>query len=256
MNNLSQQQRQDVRDILAWIRGGDITPNPDMEEKFISTLTGIVKDRIDNPVVEVQVQTEQPRPRRTNPYGDRPHPLSLKAIMREVTGDENYELPKIEVCDYAPKIPVQTEEELDSVTLAKVLVHLSKESGHGINMSQLQIMLYIAYGVHLAKEGKRLTDEHPQMWEYGPVFPKAYNKLRKTPSDGESEAKNLESRRPEIYSLLSNCFQRFAWTSATALTTPHTAAGSPWAQTRKKSPEKWGAQIDDTIIQNWFKERI
>lgn len=261
MDTLNQKQQQDFRDILAWLRGGDTTPNPEMEEKFIETITDIVKQRM-NPTVAVELHREEPQPRRHNPYGDKPHPLSLKAIMREATGDPNYELPKIEVTAAPVKEEPPVEEKkngsdgIDSVILARALVYLSKTHAHGINMSQLQVILYIAYGVFLARNGKRLTDEHPQMWEYGPVFPKAYNRLKKSPSDGEAEAESLKESRPEVFEFLSECFRRYAWTSATMLTAPHTASGTPWAKTRRKSPDKWGVQIDDEIISEWFKERI
>lgn len=265
MNALSEQQQKDFRDILAWLRGGDATPNPDMEEKFIDTLTGIVKQQM-NPAVEVEVHTETPKPRRSNPYGDKPHPLSLKAIMREITGDENYEFPKINIAQDSEPAAVQavaeqaeTESEndtIDSVVVARTLVNMVRCNAHIINMSQIQAMLYIAYGSLLATKGVRLTDEHPQMWEYGPVFPKAYNRLRKQPSDGEQESAELKANHPEIWNYLSECFSRYAWTSATALTAPHVAAATSWAKTRRKSPSKWGTVIEDDLIKDWFGERI
>lgn len=263
MRTLSEQQQKDFRDILAWLRCGDATPNPDMEEKFIDTLTGIVKQQM-NPTVEVEVHSEEPKPRNRNIYGDRPHPLSLKAIMREVTGDDNYELPKINISTEPIEVPASaplpkqetTDDTIDSVVVARTLVNMSQSNAHSINMSQVQAIMYIAYGGVLASKGIRLIDEHPQMWEYGPVFPKAYNRLRKQPSDGEAESKELKEKHPEIWDYLSECFTRYAWTSATTLTAPHIAPGSPWAKTRKKSPEKWGVVIDDEIIKEWFTERI
>lgn len=265
MNALSEKQQKDFRDILAWLRGGDVTPDPYMEEKFIDTLTGIVRQQM-APSVEVEVHTEEPKPRVRNVYGDRPHPLSLKALMQEVTGDKNYELPKIEVSAEPVGVPRAMaqpsgekspgDDTLDSVLVARTLVNMSQSYGRGINMSQLQAILYIAYGSILASRGIRLTDEHPQMWEYGPVFPKAYNKLRKHPSDGEAESKELKQKHPEIWDYLSDCISKYVWTSATGLTAPHIAAGSPWAKTRKTSPDKWGAVIEDEIIKEWFKERI
>ena len=77
---------------------------------------------------------------------------------------------------------IQTNEvlssELDSILLAKSLRHMAVIEGIELTQSQIQTILYIAYGVRLATKGERLTSEHPQMWQYGPVFPRAYNKLR------------------------------------------------------------------------------
>jgi len=41
-----------------------------------------------------------------------------------------------------------------------------------INATKLQKLLFITYGSYLAVHNKRLTDEHPQSWPSGPVFPK------------------------------------------------------------------------------------
>jgi len=264
MITLSQKQQQDMHEILAWLRGGDATPNPEMEEKFIDTITGMVIDRMkpagQKPVLEPAPSPARPR---TELYKDRTHLLSLKALMREVTGDDSYELPKIEVkvdATAEPEAETQkkeaTTDEVDSVILARTLVYMGKCNAHTVNVSQIQIILYNAYGAYLARNGKRLIDEHPQMWEYGPVFPKAYNKLRKNPSDGQTEAETLQKTRPEIYQFLSQCFQRYAWTSASMLSATHLAAGTPWTKTRKKSPDKWGVQIDDSLIEDWFKAQM
>lgn len=266
MNSLNEQQQQDFRHILAWLRGGDITPDPDMEEKFLDTITGLVKERLNPefsaPVEEPKAQDTQRK--RAPLYGNRPHPLSLKALMQEVTGDPNYELPKVEVSTASVESNTSDDADretadsgiLDSVVLARSLVYLSNINAHPINMTQIQAILYIVYGGYLASKGKRLTDEHPQMWEYGPVFPKVYNKLKKQPSDGKEEAEKLQKDYPQIWGYLSDSFSRNAWTSGSTLVYPHLAKGTPWAVTRKSNPDKWGAVIEDSLIERWFKERI
>ena len=44
-----------------------------------------------------------------------------------------------------------------------------------------------------AAVAQRLTAEHPQMWQYGPVFPRAYNRLRKEADDGSPWADTRKS---------------------------------------------------------------
>lgn len=41
-----------------------------------------------------------------------------------------------------------------------------------VNHTKIQKLLYITYGSFLAVYDKRLLDEHPESWPYGPVFPK------------------------------------------------------------------------------------
>lgn len=44
-------------------------------------------------------------------------------------------------------------------------------------MTKIHKLLYISYGIFLARENKRLTNEHPQAWPFGPVFPRVHNKV-------------------------------------------------------------------------------
>lgn len=248
------------REMFAWLRGGDTTSDPDMEDRFIETIAVLVREKIDDKKEQTPVQ----RPRHPL-YQDRPHPLSLKAIMQEVTGDPNYELPRIDiskpetaVVETIDKSHTEVQEKpsgIDSVVIARTIINMAAIQGHSINMTQLQAMLYITYGVHLAQKGERLTEEHPQMWEYGPVFPRAYNKVRKEKTDGKTESENLKAEHPEIWQFLSDSFSRYAWTTGSVLVAPHIASGSPWAKTRQKNPDKWGVVIDDALISEWFKKR-
>ncbi|MCQ2249875.1 MAG: SocA family protein [Bacteroidales bacterium] len=41
-----------------------------------------------------------------------------------------------------------------------------------VNHTKIQKLLFLVYGSYLAVYNKRLTDEHPECWPYGPVFPK------------------------------------------------------------------------------------
>lgn len=259
---MTQIQKDNFREILAWLRGGDVTPDPQMEDKFIDTITGMVMERMNIPAQGLSQMQESETKAVTPP--ERPKPISIKAVMRELTGDPNYEIPRVQVVRDEPQEQNEPSndtktisDELDSVLVARTFIHLARSNNHFLNISQIQIMTYIAYGVYLVRMEKRLTDEHPQMWEYGPVFPKAYNRLRKNPDDNcDEEIRQMMDSRPEVYDLLTHCFHKYAWRTATALSAPHTEKGSPWAMTRKANPDKWGAQIDDEVILQWFKERM
>lgn len=102
-----------------------------------------------------------------------------------------------------PEVPVETESnreesrsEIDSFTLGRIIRYMGTAEAHPLNMSQIQIILYISYGVWLASTGERLTSEHPQVWQFGPVFPRAYNKLRKDTSDGAAEYEPILKENP------------------------------------------------------------
>ena len=259
------------RHVMAWLRGGDTTPDPEMENNFLDIMTAAVAERLiaNRQEYERMARAAQRAERRAN----RPSCcLSIKAMLDEVRNEgpvksetvlaEGDDLPEAEPVKAEPvqeKVTESVEEsscELDSVLLAKSLRHMAVIEGIELTQSQIQTILYIAYGVRLATRNERLTSEHPQMWQYGPVFPRAYNRLRKDTADGTDEYYSLKTDHPNIFKYLENCFRRYAWTKACILSTPHLSEGSPWSDTRRSNPDRWGVRIEDDLIREWFLPRV
>ena len=84
----------------------------------------------------------------------------------------------------------------------------------------------------------------------------AYNRLRKDSTDGTDEYYSLKTDHPNIFKYLENCFRRYAWTKACILTSPHLSEGSPWSDTRRSNPDRWGVRIEDELIREWFLPRV
>ena len=259
------------RQVMAWLRGGDTTPDPEMENSFLDIMTAAVAERLiaNRQEYERMVRAAARAERRAHcPSGC----LSIKAMLEEVRREtpvktetviadgDNLPEAESEKTESIKQSAIQTNEvsssELDSVLLAKSLRHMAVIEGIELTQSQIQTILYIAYGVRLATKGERLTSEHPQMWQYGPVFPRAYNKLRKDAADGTDEYYSLKTGHPNIFKYLENCFRRYAWTKACILATPHLSEGSPWSDTRRSNPDRWGVRIEDEVIREWFLSRV
>ena len=264
------QQTDTYRQVFAWLRGGDTTPDPQMENDFLDLITAAVAERLIANRKEYERMAraaERAERRASRPAGC----LSIKAMLEQVRSenpeqvktvlDEDDDLPEAEPVQALPMQTTTNESrevscELDSVQLAKTLRHMAVIEGIALTQSQIQTILYIAYGVRLATKNERLTMEHPQMWQYGPVFPRAYNRLRKDASDGTDEYYSLKADYPNIFKYLENCFRRYAWTKACILSTPHLSEGTPWSQTRKSNPDRWGVRIEDELIREWFLPRV
>ena len=260
------QQTDTYRQVMAWLRGGDATPDPQMENNFFDLITAVVAERLiaNRAEYERMARAAERAERRAN----RPSCcLSLKSMLEQVREENpmqietvltvDDDLPEAEpVQKTSVETPDDTSSELDSVLLAKALRHMALIEGIDLTQSQIQSILYIAYGVRLAQKNVRLMSEHPQMWQYGPVFPRAYNKLRKDTADGSDEYYSLKTDHPSIFTYLENCFRRYAWTKACVLSTPHLSEGTPWSQTRKSNPDRWGVRIEDELIREWFLPRV
>ena len=254
------------RQVMAWLRGGDATPDPEMENSFLDIMTAAVAERLiaNRQEYERMARAAERAERRAHrPSGC----LSIKAMLDEVRRETSEKTESVladgeDLPEAEPMLQstIQKEEvsscELDSVILAKSLRHMAVIEGIDLTQSQIQTILYIAYGVRLATKNERLTSEHPQMWQYGPVFPRAYNRLRKDSTDGTDEYYSLKTDHPNIFKYLENCFRRYAWTKACILSTPHLSEGTPWSQTRKSNPDRWGVRIEDELIREWFLPRV
>ncbi len=179
---------QNYRQVLCWLRGGDTTPNPEMEDMFLDVITSMVQERMKS---EEQPRIEDEARRRAEVRKNFRSPLSLRSIidsMRE-NGEADFTYEELfgkqgvhtntsqQVSDKDMK--EDSPSELDSVVIGKVFRYMGILERVSLNMSQIQLMMYISYGVWLASTGNRLMSEHPQVWQFGPVFPRAYNKIRK-----------------------------------------------------------------------------
>ena len=254
------------RQVMAWLRGGDATPDPEMENSFLDIMTAAVAERLiaNRQEYERMARAAERAERRAHrPSGC----LSIKAMLDEVRRETSEKTESVladgeDLPEAEPMLQstIQKEEvsscELDSVILAKSLRHMAVIEGIDLTQSQIQTILYIAYGVRLATKNERLTSEHPQMWQYGPVFPRAYNRLRKDSTDGTDEYYSLKTDHPNIFKYLESCFRRYAWTKACILTSPHLSEGSPWSDTRRSNPDRWGVRIEDELIREWFLPRV
>ena len=142
---------------------------------------------------------------------------------------------------------------LDSVTIINSISHLATLAGSPVTSSRAQIILYCIYGSYLARNGARLEIEHPQVWKYGPVFPRAYKRgsLGDQGICHEAYAELLETQ-PDVATLVSAKTTALLYTPMADLNACHKGQMSPYGKTLRKNPDKWGTQIDDGLIADFF----
>lgn len=140
----------------------------------------------------------------------------------------------------------------NSVVLAKHIAAYANNHNFSINMTKLQKLLYITYGVYLAVKGERLTNEHPQAWPYGPVFPTTRTKLLKCCLDDIITFDDLTITE-EIKSCVKLVFNSFGSYNASFLSAWSHKSNSPWDKTVNQDGFKWGNTIPDEYILPYFK---
>lgn len=157
------------------------------------------------------------------------------------------------------RIIMEDKYKYNSVVVAKYLVAYANDKKFGMNMTKLQKLLYIAYGIYLAVKRERLINEHPQAWPYGPVFPTTRNKLLKHDfSEIQINDRDFEeiSNDKEIHSLLKLVFDTYGSWTGTALSIWSHRPNSPWDRTVNSDGFKWGKQMSDTDICEYFKSLL
>ncbi len=134
---------------------------------------------------------------------------------------------------------------LNSVEVAEKIRHIAaSEFKLNLNMTQTQKLIYISYGIELARKKTRLTDEHPRAWPFGPVFPRVHGKV-----DFSRTPTNPKSIPDDIAGLLRDVIRAFGRTSATKLSEWSHSKGSPWDKAPK---DKWGEPLSDKDIFEYF----
>lgn len=147
----------------------------------------------------------------------------------------------------------------NSVVMAKYIVAFANERQISINVTKIQKLLYIFYGLYLAVKNVHLINEHPQAWPYGPVFPTTRNKLVKmnlySITMDDAELDNIK-QDVSINKLATLVFNTFGSWSANQLSEWSHQEGSPWQHTISAQDFKWGEPIDDELIKSYFKTII
>lgn len=151
---------------------------------------------------------------------------------------------------------------VDSVEIAKAIawhhaqLPLSVTEGRRLTMSLLQGILYTVYGTYLAERNTRLTSEHPQMWQYGPIFPRVYSKMRGGSAADKVAAEANLMKDPVLSEFIQKITRICSMRRPRDLSQELTAKSSPWGKCNALNPEKWSTVIEDRLIAPWFRKKI
>ena len=268
---------------LSWINGQASTLGEQEVLQMLRTLTGRFQENC-------RALRPGPVPRFRN-LRITPHPLSLTAIAAEVEAEretakeasasvpaqeeENPFLKELmeESASSAPPVmpaappPPTPEQEviakvaeecrLDSVHLINAIAYVGGSAGYHLSQPKAQMILYCLYGSRLGAGEERLPIEHPQMWKYGPVFPRAFKRGNiEDRSVCEDSFSALLESDPMLVAALSAKTQSMMATPMADLNVIHKGAQSPYGRTKARFPEKWGVQIPDEEIAMFFRSRM
>lgn len=147
------------------------------------------------------------------------------------------------------------------LTVANTFIDLAQADGIEITNMKLQKLLYFAEGHYVAHRDKRLLDESPRAWRYGPVYRSVYGAFQYCGSDPirrHAMEPFPDEDDNEVYSTVGpqkdREFIKSVWnaykhkTAAQLSTISHNPKG-PWAKTRELGLDE---AIEPELINEYF----
>lgn len=157
--------------------------------------------------------------------------------------------------------------------VANAFLDFAKAHGAPLTPLKLQKLVYIAHGWHLGLfEDPLVSDELPEAWQYGPVFPSLYRQFRTFGADPISRHAtelthtrgfDFEESEPSVpvsdvrvMALLKKVWDQYGKYGGIGLSELTHQAGTPWDETRKESGGVQNADITNDMVRRHYKELI
>lgn len=187
----------------------------------------------------------------------------LKELMEDGNDKEPVPSAVPSVEPSAPPTPEQEvmrtvsgESRLDSAELLNAIAYVAAVSGYTLTLGKAQLILYCLYGARLGAGRERLPIEHPQAWMYGPVFPRAFKRSAiEDRAACEASFQGLLEADQALLGELTMKTRSMMATPMADLSAVHKCERSPYGKTRARCGEKWGVQIPDEEIAEFFRGR-
>jgi len=141
----------------------------------------------------------------------------------------------------------------DSGVVANRFLELAREHRDTLSPMQLLKLVYIAHGWMLGLYSRPLIKDEIQAWQYGPVIPSLYNRIRRFksyPVTGvvANDGGQLGWEEDSIVSQVYDVYGKFSGPRLSRITHQ---PGSPWYIMYK--PGSFGKEISNDLIEDYYQ---
>ena len=149
---------------------------------------------------------------------------------------------------------------VSAIAVAQVFLDLASGCGKRLSNTQLQKLVYFAHGIHLAVFDTPLIDDPVKAWDFGPVIPNLYEKLRIfgrgfVNSDLAPETRDHIDPQGNEAKAISSVWNTYKDYDAWQLSAITHIANSPWDKIWKQNNNHYGL-IPNHLIADYYKQRI
>lgn len=139
----------------------------------------------------------------------------------------------------------------DTIAVANKFLEIAAEKRNALTAQQLLKLVYLAHGWCLSLNRWPLLQESAQAWQYGPIVPSLYEKVKvflDKPVNGPLETKHQVSEEDvHVIRAVYNAYGLFSGVELSSLTNQ---PGSPWSKAKELSGHN--AVISNDLIQHYY----
>ncbi|SFB88367.1 Uncharacterized phage-associated protein [Brevinema andersonii] len=143
--------------------------------------------------------------------------------------------------------------EYSAIEIAKAIIRKCKKHDWNINITKLQKLLYIVYGIYLSENSQVLFDEEPLCLPFGPVFNSVLQLYKQGKLDLREEYPPINDEN--IQETIERVVRGFGQYGAKTLSEWSHREGSTWDRAHRES-DIWGNFIDKDYIKEEFDKFI
>lgn len=146
---------------------------------------------------------------------------------------------------------------VNSLQLMAYVIKRCQRERIPLNITKLQKLMYCCYGSVLGRFGVRLTDEHPEAWQYGPVFPTALRSAQFFELEDflPKSTADVEALPQDVLRLINSAIAHFGESSATELSKWSHLPGSPWFKASDGGKLLF-VRLDDEDVRTYFRDKV
>ena len=136
--------------------------------------------------------------------------------------------------------------------VANAFLGFAEAASCSVSNMQLQKLVFLAHGYHLAFFERPLVKEHIRAWQWGPVIPQLYKKLQKFGPGDVLEKLSVPDHveeNTEPYELIKSVWNVYKDYSASQLSNLTHQPETPWTQTWEN--DRFGI-IPNELIQAYY----
>ena len=144
-----------------------------------------------------------------------------------------------------------------ALEVAAYFLRRANEEGKVLTPMQVQKLVYLAHGWHLAITGEPLINEQVEAWQYGPVIPSLYHEYKKFGAQPITALLVHEFHPPaDLEPILDKVWEVYRDFTGSQLSAMTHKRGTPWQQVRAQYDQQVpsGTDIPRAAIEAHFRK--